>query len=228
MTRTAIVGLDALHVSSAAITALRNATQRSGLVDGANLMVSSTHTHSAPAVDSGSAESSRGSDFERVRERLIETVREALQRLEPVTLRYGTSHVTGLISNRRYLYADGTVEMRGSRSKSDFVGPEGPAKGLVQLLTAHRSDGALAGGFVGFACHPDTMFHLPVWSADFAGALCESLVTRFGAPFVFLQGASGDIQANCWLDWSGSYAADSMVGTVSHTRPKWREPCSMP
>src|SRR5262249_22996810 len=120
--------------------------------------------------------------------------------LEPVRLSYGATVTEGLTFNRRPTYGEqGEVGTLGPLWAEDFAGLEGPADEQLQVLLAERPDGSIAGGLVGFACHPYVTAPEPVRSGDFPTALVEKLAARYGGTFLFLQGAQGNLH---WLDLS--------------------------
>jgi hypothetical protein len=63
---------------------------------------------------------------------------------------------------------------------------------LVARLT--NADGATIATLVNYACHPTTLaWQNTLISPDYVGALRETVESRFAAPCIFLQGASGDL-----------------------------------
>lgn len=194
--RVAIVALDVALISSANAAMFRTAMAGAGGLAENDILVSCTHTHSCPLRDYGPLHP----DYEEpLASWLTTAMKEAASRLEPVELTVGSTTTRGLAFSRRPMYAANEVASGGPSYVPDFVGFEGPIDEELQLLLARRADGSVAGGLVGFACHPHIMGPLPMWSADFPGVLSERLGEHHGGTFLFLQGASGDIH---WVDRS--------------------------
>jgi neutral ceramidase len=203
--RVVLVALDLPFLPSEAVPGLRAATAPAAGVAPNDVLLSCTHTHNGAGQFKDDAALWIDDDvtvafLETLRPRLVECVQSAADRLEPVALRVGSELAPGTTLNRRAVYSSGAAETHGPTWVDDFVGVEGPTDEELQLLVATRPDGRVAGGVVGFACHPDLMFWEPVWCADFPGALSAELEARHGGTFLFLQGASGDLQAPCWAE----------------------------
>jgi neutral ceramidase len=209
--RVVLVALDLPSLPTKAVPGLRGATADAAGAAPNDVLLSCTHTHNgpySPVIDDEAA-----AYLETLRTRLVECVQSAAGRLEPVALRVGSAPSPGTTLNRRAVYSSGAAEVQGPRWVDEFVGVEGPTDEELQLLVATRPDGLVLGGIVGFASHPGIMVWEPVWSADFPGALSAELEERHGGTFLFLQGASGDLDPACWAEWAatpgydGSYPA---------------------
>lgn len=92
-------------------TSLRESASRASGVPMENILVSATHTHSAPNVAGmegwGGIDEPYAENI--LRPRLVEAVLEAVEHLEPVTVGYGTTEsYVGV--NRRQQMRDGTIE----------------------------------------------------------------------------------------------------------------------
>jgi hypothetical protein len=202
--RAAIVALDLTAITVGVAADLRGAmAPAAGLAPG-DILIARTHTHSSPHV---AFEPPEPEYLEMLRSWLPEAMSAAAAHLEPVELHFGATETTDLTFNRRPIYTGNEVAPGGPPYGDDFVALEGPADGELQVLLAKRADGSVAGGLVGFACHPHIMAPEPVWSADFPGGLTELLAERHGGTFLFLQGASGDLHwvnravDRWWTNW---------------------------
>lgn len=194
--RAAVVVLDVVALEAKTVQSLRRAIAAKVDIECGNILISCTHTHSAPSPISFLERVAATGFVQLLHERLPQAVAAAVDALEPATLLFGQAQTRGLAFNRRPMYADGEVGTQGPRT-GDFVGPEGPVDDELQVLAAARPDGSLVGGLVHFACHPTVMGHQTAYSADFPGALAEELARRHGCPFLFLQGAAGNVN---WYD----------------------------
>lgn len=210
--RAAIVALDLISLLPETASRLRSELAAVGELSADEVFISCTHTHNGPKTKFGFGEPPDLQYLELLESKLPEAMAAAAARLEPVELRYGRSVTHGLTFNRRPVYADGQVGTHGPMWVEDFVRLEGQADEELQVLVAQRQDGSIAGGLVGWACHPHILLPEPLYSADFVGAMAEKLAERHGGTFLYLQGASGNLS---WGDMSAeSEQFESETGEV--------------
>ncbi len=150
-----------------------------------------THTHSAPAAIMllGCGELQR--DY---RDLLISASREAaeaaLNDMRPAHLRWTIVPLPDQNYNRRRILADGRVVM--AREPDAPIRKTGPI--WERMLLARfddESDNGIA-GIASWAAHAVTVCGLNV-TADFPGELCRRLSEREKFPFLYLQGACGNL-----------------------------------
>jgi neutral ceramidase len=192
--RIAVVCLDLMALVSQHVAELRQRLAVPGEIDRENILVACSHTHRAPFTETGwgAAEEPTRSYLDLVLARTSEAMAEAVARLQPAELSVGRALAPGWAFNRRPIYTGGQVGTHGQTWRNGFVGMEGTADEELGVLLARGRDGRVLGGLVGFACHPTTMAHEPIYSADYPGVLTEELETRHGGVFGFLIGAAGD------------------------------------
>ena len=149
-----------------------------------------SHTHSAGLMGLERA-SLPGGDLipgylRRVADRSAELVHEAMAKLAPVDIVYGTGQCT-LAANRDYF--DPTLQQ--------FVcgfNPAGPADDTVLVARVTDADGRIVATVVNYACHPTTLaWDNTLISPDYIGALRDLVERETGGPCLFLQGASGEL-----------------------------------
>lgn len=154
------------------------------------LLVVFSHTHGAGLMGLERA-SLPGGDLipdylRRVAERAAELVNEALARLCPAHIVYGTGRCN-LAANRDFFDA----------ATNRFVcgfNPAAPADDAVLLARVTDLGGKLLATIINYACHPTTLaWDNTLISPDYVGALREVMERETGAPCLFLQGASGDL-----------------------------------
>jgi hypothetical protein len=206
--RVAIVALDLTILMPTDAANLRTRLAGRGELPPEHILISCSHTHSNVLLDDEAAilhERRHEPDpdlqayLEVIQSRLADAVSTAAANLATVTLHYGTTVTRDLIFSRRPMFTGGNVALFGPVWADSFLGFEGPADQELQLLVARHSDGSVAGGLVGFACHPYATAAEPLFSGDFPGALVELLNAHYGGTFLFLQGASGDLH---WMDFA--------------------------
>ena len=137
-TRAAIVAADLCGFESESAERIRVAAQASG-VPGENIMITYSHSHSAPLVTPFAAEVVDGEYLAWMEQTIAEAIIAASRRLAPVTLGVGTGEVNFTV-NRRVRTAAGTV-MRAN--------PVGLADRRVRVLRLDRADAPAAAGTLG-------------------------------------------------------------------------------
>jgi len=156
-----------------------------------NRVLTCTHTHSAPAsitlLGCGIIEPGY---WQQVKAAAGEAAVTAWSSRRAATLRVTTADITGASYNRRSVLADGRVVMAQHPDKTVVkVGPT-----LDEMLLVRFDDEAGRGiaGIASAAIHACTVCTQQI-TADHPGELRRRLSEQHGFPFLFLQGACGDI-----------------------------------
>lgn len=122
----------------------------------------------------------------RVAEQAAALVREALAKLAPADLVYGSGRCA-LAANRDFF----------DTATRQFVcgfNPVGTTDDTVLVARATDPEGRTVATVVNYACHPTTLaWDNTLISPDYVGALREVVERETGAPCLFLQGASGEL-----------------------------------
>jgi len=209
--KVALVGVDTCVIAADTVSKAREVIERYSDIDGANVMVGASHTHSGGPLfglcDDDVADApelvrdlvvnhstTRDPLYEEWAIRQIATaVIEADRRREPVTLSVGTGKEAAAVFNRRLRMKDGRSCSHPGKGNPDIVDYAGPIDPDVGVLSAWRPDGALLGCVVNYACHGTTS---PGGiSADWIYYLESTITAAMGGQpvTVFLNGACGDI-----------------------------------
>jgi neutral ceramidase len=150
-----------------------------------------THTHSAPATIELIG---CGIPDRNYWDRLIAAAREAglaaVARMCTAKLRFQTVPVRGVAYNRRTVLEDGRVVM--TRDPQAGVIKSGPAWERLLLCRLETEDGRGIAGIAHWAAHPCVVCS-PNISADYPGELRRRLSLAEDIPFLFLQGAAGNV-----------------------------------
>lgn len=207
----AIVSLDLILFSSAKV--VDEARKRFG-VD--HVVLSSTHTHAAPAPEGLRIKPPLGdwtrmprdpgevinwaalSDdpwYAQTEERVLQAIGEAADNLFPATLTCGQAPFESayMAHNRRRVNPNGTVRMMWDNPKRLPTEPIDPTVGFVRV---DDENGEPRVFLVHYACHPvSTMTGGGRVARDFPGAMVDEIERQLGGDCMamFLQGASGDI-----------------------------------
>jgi hypothetical protein len=157
------------------------------------ILLNSSHTHTGPALSltARAGDTRPAGDAQRtiaytrqLQDKLVEIVAQALDKLEPAQLSWGTG-VAHFVVNRREFTANG-VKLGHN--------PRGPADRTVPVLRIDGPDGKLRGVLYGAATHNTTLTgQCYEVCGDYAGFSQEFLQQRFpGAQAMFMLGLAGD------------------------------------
>jgi hypothetical protein len=147
-----------------------------------HLLVNASHCHGVVRTD--------------LPQLVVQAVREAAGRLEPVRAGAGNAHETRISENRRMMLKDGTqADMRRAYAmpRDEDVESVGPIDPQVGLLRLDRLDGTPLAVVYHFACHPIMNPPSRGSSADYPGVASKVIKEATGATAFFLQGCGGDI-----------------------------------
>lgn len=172
-TSVAIVQVDSIGFPSVLANRVRAAVPR---IPGENILIGSTHTHSAP--DCYGFPDGRGGHtgdlkyMQLVCDRAAEAINEALDNLQPASLRIATGEAQGKIAYN--YYAPDLYDRRMS---------------VVQALD---TDGKPIATLVNYAVHPEVLGNdVGLLSPDLVGPLCDSIEAQVGGKALFMNGAQG-------------------------------------
>lgn len=163
--------------------------ERTGLGE-AEVLVQLSHTH-AGANTNSRLEGRPGTELiapylEGLTEQVVDAVLEARSSTTEATVTYGWGRC-GLAANRDFWDA------QAGRFACGY-NPDGPADDTLLVARATDTDGRTLATLFNYACHPTTLaWENRLLSPDYVGAAREVLEQAFGAPALFLQGASGEL-----------------------------------
>ncbi len=143
-----------------------------------------SHTHHGPVLELADAQGRGRGRFDaalryyrQLEDAIVEAVLEASGRLEPARLAAGSVRLHGMNANRH--------------SKLE---PK-PVDAELAVLRVVRDNGEPLALVVNWAAHPTTLpSAVRKFSADYVGALKETVRRELGAAAIFLQGAAGDLR----------------------------------
>ena len=222
-----LVGLSRLHC----LEIEQRVVERSQGQVSPRLILACTHTHHGPDTIGlwGPDASTSGVDpryLVTLKRRVVDTVMEALARLQPTGLRTTSVHVPGVAKNAR----DPQV-VDDELTCLQFCRPGDGAASLPSSLDGAASlpsslDGAaslpfsLGGGGVLatvllFPCHPEVLWeHNPQMSSDYPHFLRRAVEAETGAPCLFFAGALGGMMTPDVRDHSFE-EAEAMGGVLA-------------
>lgn len=193
--RIVLVSCDLIGVSAAVTGRVRAlVAERTGIPPEA-VMVHGTHTHSGPATAEYIGWGEPDPPYlETLPQRIVRACEQAVERLEPVTVRYAETACEGLALNREY---DRDAPPLDEVLREDWR----PARPDLTDTTCHvftfHAGSAFRGFLSSFGCHPVVCCAENRWiHGDWCGVATNLLERENpGSIGLFLQGAQGDINS---------------------------------
>jgi hypothetical protein len=195
-----LVSCDLVAIDAAVLDHVRRRVKdRLAGADVRKLVLSATHTHTAPVMNEGEYEIPKEGVMqpaeyaEFLAERVGAAVVKAWESRRPGRAGWGLGHAV-VAQNRRSVYADGRAQMYGPTDRPDFRGIEGPEDHGVEVLFFWDRDGKLFATAVNVACPAQEVEGGSAVNADFWHDVRETLRARHGKDLLVLgwTGAAGD------------------------------------
>ncbi|WP_414661632.1 hypothetical protein [Horticoccus sp. 23ND18S-11] len=210
-TTVALVGVDALMLSRAAVLAARAGIARATGIPAGAVMISASHSHTSGPVgmvqpgeyDAAPAalqtlayEESSLADpayLARVVAAIVDGVAGAHAALAPARLSFGVGHEDKVGFNRRLRMKQGQTWTNPGAANPEIVGYAAPIDPDVGVIGAWDLQGRLIGSIVNHACHTNVIPEgiSANWVCHLERTIQGALDSK--APVVFLPGACGDI-----------------------------------
>jgi hypothetical protein len=180
--RAVIVACDLLAINEHTVARIKAQT-------GSNVVICCSHTHSGPITYAGQRSPRKNREYiNYLVTQIVTAVKEAQTNLQPAKLSWAPGEADIAI-NRRERKLDGYIEIG--------VNPMGPVDRSLSLLQAQTLDGKPIVSVVNFQCHGTVLGPKNLLcSADWIGAMRRTLELEIGAPVIYLQGATGDLNPN--------------------------------
>jgi putative membrane-bound dehydrogenase-like protein len=179
------------------------------------MMVSATHTHSAPAAMSCLGTRLDAPYAARLPGLIADAIVAATDRLEPASIGWGSIDDWHHTHNRRWIRRPetrvvdpfgnptGMANMHPGHLSRDVIGPSGPVDPQLSVLSIRTAQGKPLAVFANYSQH---YFGSPAISSDYFGPFCRIVASALGetgdgnGPFVcsLSQGTSGDLM---WMDY---------------------------
>jgi hypothetical protein len=199
----ALVVCDLIGIATDLSQAVRQRTFEKTGIPVSNIVISATHSHTAPdymkelylKLGGESQEPLRAAYIEKLINGPVEAIIKAQAAAKPVTLECGSAtQATPVSFNRRSVMRDGSVRTWMSHDHPDVVRAAGPIDPEIGLLTIRDTKGEPRGILSNFALHLDTVGGLK-WSADYPYFIEQTLRKAAGSDVIsiFGTGCCGDI-----------------------------------
>lgn len=210
----AIAVVDNCIVPRELIDAAKEMASRSTGIPEDRILVSATHTHSAPSVVGALGSDVDPKYVEFLPGRIARGIERAADNLVPARAGWGTIDAPGYSYCRRWILrpdkirvdpfgnANVRANMHPGYQNADFLGPSGPVDTGLSMLSLRTTDDKPLAVLANFSMH---YFGSPILSADYFGRFTDRLTKALAPeptepPFVAImsQGTSGDLM---WMDY---------------------------
>lgn len=182
-------------------------------LDPQKIVLSATHTHTAPVQmegkylipEDGVMQPAEYTDF--LVDQIIEAISEAWKSRKPAKVGWGMAHAV-IAQNRRAIYADGSAKMYGSTSLDNFRGIEGPEDHAVEVLFFWDQDDKLFATAINIPCPSQEVESRNFINADVWHQIRQSLRAKHGE----------DLQIFGWTGVSGDQSPHLMYRKAAEER----------
>ncbi len=217
----ALVALDLIAAPRDLVEDARAAIDRTCRVRGTNVMISATHSHTGPVVDTKNAFGGQSNLVKSYRAslpaKIAEAVHQAEARLAAVTLSVARGQETSIAFNRRFHMKDGTVGWNPGKGNPLIIKPAGTIDPDVPVLFFETPDKKPVATYVNYAVHLDNI-GAPLISADMPATLIRCLADFKGPDMVtlFTAGCCGDVNHIDvhWKEPQGGFGNPARMGVI--------------
>ncbi len=193
-----LINTDLIQAQEELVAEIReNVTKATG-IPGNQVVVSATHTHSAPSVSTNHESVERYKRL--VVERVTQSALNALQDLKPATVSIGSIETENMNFVRHYTLENAVGEISyagdnfGDTADKTFIGHVSQADPTLHVVKFSREGGENIVA-VNWRAHPHFTGGSQVYnmSSDYVGAFRTAFEDQTGDKFIFFQGAAGNI-----------------------------------
>ncbi|MEC5128385.1 neutral/alkaline non-lysosomal ceramidase N-terminal domain-containing protein [Verrucomicrobiales bacterium BCK34] len=213
--RVVITVVDILYLAQDVVDEIKKDAAAATGWDTSEMLISGTHTHSAPNISEGNDAPAEVAFRKKARKNISLAIQTAIKNLQPAQAGFTKGELKEEVFNRRWYLEEGkmpenpfgeidTVKMNPSRST--IVSPAGPTDPNIEVINVQKTNGKPLGLLANYALHYVGGTDGSV-SADYYGEFSRLIANRIGgsSPGDFLgimsNGTSGDINN---IDFSGT------------------------
>jgi hypothetical protein len=166
-----------------------------------NIILNATHLHAGPQMNplfwdvvGGSAKLKSQEFAHKLPELILESVKSAISKIQPVHVSIGNVQETSISFNRRFLMKDGTFKTNPGKLNPNIVRPAGPIDPSLSMVYFESLDKKPVAILVNFALHVAVVGGNN-FSSDFPGVMSNLIGKVKGEEVVtvFTNGTSGNI-----------------------------------
>ncbi len=202
-TQSAIVVCDLIGIATDLSRAIRQRAAEKTGIPATNIIVSATHSHTAPDymkelylhLAGENRDPLRVAAVEKLINGPVAAIVKAQSLAKPAKVEAGSLiQQTPVSFNRRSVMRDGSVRTWVSHDNPDFVRAAGPIDSAIEVLAIRDAAGQTSGILSNFALHLDTVGGQK-WSADYPYFIEQTLRNNLGSQVIsiFGTGCCGDI-----------------------------------
>jgi neutral ceramidase len=235
-TSAALVVCDLISIATDLSRSIRKIASEKTGIPVSNIVVSATHSHTAPdyarelylSLGDENRNPLRATYIKKLIEAPANAIVDAHNAATSSSVSFGSvPQGTPVSFNRRSVMRDGSVRTWISHDNPDFVRSAGPIDPAIELLVVRNLEGRCRGVLSNFALHLDTVGGQK-WSADYPFFIEQSLRKSLGSDVIsiFGTGTCGDInhvnpksRDRNKTDFIGSAIADSMTESIDKLKP---------
>ncbi len=189
---TLLITVDHCGLEQTITDAFRKAASEASGVPADNILISATHTHTAPEIELESENELIREYTTFVQRRIADVAKFAVSDLKDAKMGFGSGKAPNVAFIRRYRMKDGSVATNPGVNNPNIVHPIGDIDDSVNVLRFDR-EGADTIVFVNFGNHPDVVGGSKI-SADWPGLLRKDVEKILdGTKCIFFNGAQGDV-----------------------------------
>ncbi|MCA9092052.1 MAG: neutral/alkaline non-lysosomal ceramidase N-terminal domain-containing protein [Planctomycetaceae bacterium] len=211
-TKIALVACDSCMILRPVHDSAREQAMKLTGIPGSNILVSATHTHSAPSSANVFQSDADPDYMVFLAERIAAGIAKAHEQLEPAQIGWGVGENPDQVFNRRWKLKPGVTNTDPFDRRTDVVQmnpgngnlnkdvPAGPIDPKVTVLSVQAIDGRPIAAYANYSLHYVGGVSGDLVSADYYGVFADLLTQKIGAtqvtpPFVGIMsnGTSGDI-----------------------------------
>ena len=218
---TIFASLDLLQLPEVFIRSVREAVaKKDDAIDVENIVLTATHTHTAPVLQPGTPGIPINPQTMTVQEtiafladRISDGIVAARQNLAPGKMSYGLDR-NSIGFGRRTIYADGTAKMYGNTNRADFANLEGMDDDDVGSIFLFDQTDQVKAIMVNVACPSQVVESRSSINADFWLPVRNRLQSRYGEAVVVLGwgAAAGEISPRPLLHKAANARMRSLRG----------------
>jgi len=187
-----LISIDHCGIEQVLNAELRKGASEATGIPMEHIMISATHTHTAPRLEKNSEDALVREYTSFVESRVKDAAQFAVDDLKNAKMGYGKGVAPNVAFIRRYVMKDGSVKTNPGVNNPDIVRPIGKTDDSVNVIRFDR-EGADSIVFVNFANHPDVVGGCKI-SADWPGLLRRTVEKVLdGTKCIFFNGAQGDV-----------------------------------
>src|SRR5262245_30525040 len=206
-TKLAIVVVDSCMIPREIHDAAKALTAKKTGIPAENILISATHTHSAPTVAGVFQSEPDAAYIKFLTQKIADGIEKAHDRLAPAKVAWGVAEEPNQVFNRRWKMREGVknldpfggdtdkVKMNPPRMSKDLVEPAGPTDPRVTVLSLHTADDKPLALYANYSLH--YVGDMPALSADYFGVFADVVSAKLKAGKDFMgalsNGTSGDV-----------------------------------